>query len=53
MQYEKKIIEIGGSQGHILPLDLLKYLDLKIGDTIIIQDEDGKKGKFVSFWKKK
>jgi len=51
MQYEKKIIEVGGSQGMILPLDLCKYLELGVGDKIIIQDDVGKKGKFVSMWK--
>ena len=52
MQYEKKLIEVGGSQGLILPLDLCKYLGLTIGDTLIIQDDKGKKGKFISLWKK-
>ncbi len=52
MQYEKKIIEIGGSQGILLPLDLCKYLGLKLGSEIIIQDDEGKKGKFISLWKK-
>jgi len=53
MQYEKKIIEIGGSQGLLLPLDLLNYLGIKIGDIVVIQDDEGKKGKFISLWKKK
>ncbi len=52
MEYEKKLIEVGGSQGLILPLDLCKYLGLEIGDQIIIQDDAGKKGKFISLWKK-
>ena len=51
MQYEKKIIEIGGSQGVILPLDLLNYLGIKVGDRITIEDDTGKHGKFVAFWK--
>lgn len=52
MQYEKKVVEIGGSQGVILPLDLLIYLGIKVGDTIIIQDDKGKHGDFISLWKK-
>ena len=51
MQYKKKVIEIGGSQGLILPLDLCKYLEIEIGDIIIIQDDIGKKGKFISLRK--
>ena len=52
MEYEKKLIEIGGSQGLILPIDLCKYLGLEIGSEIVIQDDGGKKGKFISLWKK-
>ncbi len=52
MQFEKKIIEIGGSQGLLLPLDLCKYLGLELGSEIVIQDDEGKHGKFISLWKK-
>jgi len=52
MQFERKISEIGGSIQFIVPADLGRYLGLKIGDTVIIQDDEGKHGKFVSFWKK-
>lgn len=52
MQYEKKLTIIGGSQGVLLPTDLCKYLELEIGDELIIQDDIGKKGKFISMWKK-
>ncbi len=53
MEYEKKLIEVGGSQGLILPLDLCKYLGLEIGDKIAIQDDEGKHGRFISLWRKK
>lgn len=54
MQIERKIKQWGDfSLVIILSPDLLKYLDLKKEDTIILQDEEGKKGKFCSFWKKK
>ncbi len=52
MQYVKKIRDVGGSQGLILPLDLCKYLGLSVGDNVIIQDDKSKKGKFISMWKK-
>ena len=52
MQYEKKLIEVGGSYGLILPLDLLNYLGIKVGDTVVIQDDKGKHGVFISMWKK-
>jgi len=53
MQYEKKIIDVGGSLGIILPLDLCNYLGLEKGSEIIIQDDRGKHGQFISLWKKK
>jgi len=36
----------------VIPPDLLKYMELNVGDTITMQDDEGKHGKFVSFWKK-
>ena len=51
MQYKKKVIDVGGSQGVILPLDLCKYIGIAVGDEIIIQDDKGKHGKFISLWK--
>ena len=52
MKWEKKIIEVGGSYGLIIPLDVLKYLNLSVGDEVEIQDEEKKKGRFISIWKK-
>jgi len=52
MKFERKITAHGGSTGLTLPQDLLKYLNLQQGDTIIIQDEIGKKGAFITLWKK-
>ena len=52
MKIERKICEVGGSLMLIIPPDLAKYLEVKAGDEMIMQDEEGKKGKFVSFWKK-
>jgi len=52
MQFERKLIEIGGSLMLTIPSELCKYLDMKANDVITIQDESKKKGKFVSLWKK-
>lgn len=51
MQYKKKIIEVGGSQGILIPIDLCSFIGIKIGDEMIIQDDCGKHGKFISMWK--
>lgn len=37
----------------VIPPDLAKHLGIDVDDNIILQDEEGKKGKFCSFWKKK
>ena len=52
MKWEKKISEMGNSAAVVIPSELLKYMDLKIGDIVEIQDDESKYGKFVSFWKK-
>jgi len=53
MQYERQLKEIGGSIMIVLPADLCKYLELRPEDTLVIQDEKGKHGPFVSLWKKR
>jgi len=53
MQYERKVQEIGGSNMLVLPIDLCKFLELKTDDIVIIQDDQGKHGNFISIWKKK
>lgn len=51
MQFKKKVIDVGGSHCVLLPIDLCKYIGISIGDEIIIQDDCGKHGKFISMWK--
>ncbi len=53
MEFERQLTEVGGSTMLVIPPDLCRYLDLNPKDVITIQDDDGKHGKFVSFWKKK
>ena len=50
MQWKKKIIRIGNSKGIYIPSELLEYLGIDEGDELILQDDVGKHGKFVSFW---
>lgn len=53
MQFERKIRKWGEtSLAFVIPADLASYLDLQPEDDIVIQDEQGKKGKFLSMWKK-
>jgi len=52
MQFERKITEVGGSLMLLIPVDLAKFLDLNAGDIMLMQDEHGKKGDYLSAWKK-
>jgi len=53
MQFERKIRKWGDtSVAIVIPTDLATYLGLNPDDDIIIQEEEGKKGKFLSMWKK-
>jgi len=38
MKFKRKISKWGGSTGITLPQDLLLYIDLKPGDSVIIED---------------
>ncbi len=54
MEFERELKRWGESSLVIvIPPDLAKFLNLKVGSTIILQDEEGSKGKYCSFWKKK
>jgi len=52
MEFERKLLKLGDSTGLVLPPDLIKYMELKVEDIIVIKDDIGKHGKFVAFWKK-
>jgi len=53
MQIEREIQRWGiHSAVIVIPPDFLKYMELNPGDKVMIQDDEGKHGKFISFWKK-
>jgi len=52
MIFEKKITKSGGSKSILIPKDIAKYLDLDFGTEILMMDEKGKHGKYISFWRK-
>lgn len=53
MQFEKKIVKMGEASLYIpLPIELARFLEITEETVIIIQDEQGKKGPYVSAWKK-
>ena len=53
MDFERKVVRIGGSRGIVLPPDLLRWLGLGEGGEVIIRADEGKHGRFMSLWKKK
>lgn len=53
MRIETTIRKNSGSLQITIPANLCKWMDLEDGDTLILQDEEGKHGKYFSTWKKK
>ncbi|MFH1527314.1 MAG: hypothetical protein ABIG69_11815 [Bacteroidota bacterium] len=52
IKFYNKIIKIGNSRAITISTQILEYLELQIGDKITSVPEIGKKGKFISYWKK-
>jgi len=53
MEFKRNIRKFGpDSLGIVIPKDLVDYLEFKEGEEIIIKEFEGKKGKFVAFWKR-
>ncbi len=53
MRFERKVRKSGTeSTMLIIPKDLVKHLDLDFDDDVIIENETGKHGNYISVWKK-
>lgn len=50
MEYETKIVKVGGSKAVILPPMFLQHIQGNIHSKIIMKDDEGKHGKFISIW---
>lgn len=53
MRFLRKVSDNNGTLYLPLDKDLALYLGLEKGTEVAIQDEEGKKGKYASFWKTK
>ena len=53
MQQETKVRKVNESYHVTIPINLARWLGLNEGDTLVVQDEEGKHGKYFSTWKKK
>lgn len=52
MKSELKLTRTGGSVCLIIPKLYLHHIDCDEGDEIILKDDNGKHGNFLSLWKK-
>jgi len=52
LHFEKDPMVMNGAYYLPLPIDLVRFLGIEEKGTIIIQDEEGKHGRYASFWKK-
>lgn len=52
MIFEKKIKKWGGSIAIIIPQDLAEYIGFFEDQKIMIKEDKGKYGKFISIWRK-
>lgn len=52
MQFERKIVMNNDVYYLSIPIDLVKHLGMKENSELIIQDEEGKHGKYMSIWVK-
>jgi len=52
MELTKKLGDSGGSTIVVIPAIMCKYLNITQGDEIVIKDDKGKHGPFLSMWKK-
>lgn len=51
MKFSRTIRKVGNSLALIIPPDLAKFLALEENTDVEIQDDEGKFGKFISFWR--
>lgn len=52
MQFERKIVKNADVFYMSIPIDLVRFLGIQDDSILIIQDEKGKKGKFLTLWVK-
>jgi len=52
LQFERKIVKNADVFYMSIPIDLVRFLGIQDDSILIIQDEKGKKGKFLTLWVK-
>jgi antitoxin component of MazEF toxin-antitoxin module len=52
MKTEIELKKIGGSFMITLPRLYCEHINVEEGDILVFMDDEGKRGKFISFWKR-
>lgn len=51
IKFERKVIKFGDSRGITLPPELIEWINNP--EEIVMQNENGKHGRYISIWNKK
>ena len=51
IKFKKQIIALGSSSGITIPPEIIGYLEVVVGDIVVISAEQGKRGKFIAVFK--
>ena len=51
VKFRRSIGPKGNTPGVNIPQELMEYLELKEGDTLLMVGQDGKLGKYLAMWK--
>lgn len=52
MEFETKIRLVNQSVNITIPIQLARWLEAEEGKILCLQDEEGKKGKYITAWVK-
>lgn len=53
IKFRRKLGPKGPTVGITIPKELMVFLDIEKGETIVLMPERGKHGKYLSLWKDK
>ena len=51
IEFRRRIIGSDATTRVTLPSEVINFLDVKLGDRVVISAESGKHGKFIAIWK--
>ncbi len=51
VKFKRTLVSRGDSAGVNLPKELIEFLEIRVGDQLIVTAQKGKKGKFLAVFK--